>query len=96
MNEFLAAVPGPVWGLLGVIGGGLIAAAVALFNGRRETLGKIVAALQTEVVRLSGRVESLERDRNAYRSWSHVLWQHIHDPAVPRTPAPIWPTDLPR
>jgi outer membrane murein-binding lipoprotein Lpp len=96
MTDFLALIPAPVWAVIGVLGGAVIAGGVALFNGRRETLGKIVAALQTEVVRLSGRVESLEQGRDAYRSWSHVLWSHIHDGATPRVPAPTWPPDLPR
>lgn len=96
MIEFLVSVPPALWGLIGVIGGAVIAGGVALFNGRRETLGKIVAALQTEVVRLSGRVETLEKKSDAYRSWSHTLWQHIHSEGTPRTPAPPWPDDLPR
>ena len=57
---------------------------------------ELVNSLRAEVDRLSARVETLERDRNAYRSWSHVLWDHIHSDETPRLPAPKWPEELAR
>lgn len=88
-DTILAAVPAPLWGVVGVAIGGVVTLMVAVLNGRRDSLEKRVA-------RLEARVESLEEERDAYRSWSHVLWFHIHDLATPRTPAPVWPEDLPR
>ncbi len=82
-------MPAEAWGGLGVMVGALIAGIVALIRGRRDSLEK-------RVERLEARVEALEDERDAYRSWSHVLWFHIHDGATPRLPAPEWPEDLPR
>ena len=96
MIEFLASIPSAVWGVIGVSFGGLVAGLFSLANGRRDALAKILPSLQADVADLRNRVENLERERNAYRSWSHVLWFHIHDTSTPRIPAPVWPEDLPR
>lgn len=96
-------MPPEAWGAVGLIGGAIVAGAIAWLNGRRAqrhdtgTLALNIAnSLREDVNRLSARVEVLERDRNAYRSWSHTLWSHIHNERVPRTPAPDWPEDLAR
>lgn len=107
MGAFLESIPGPAWGAIGVVIAALFAGVGALIRdwwaGRREAkvdAGQLALeyakGLKDDVDRLTSRVESLEHDRNAYRSWSHVLWDHIHDSTTPRTPAPTWPTELPR
>lgn len=102
-----AGMPDALWTALGVVGAAALAALAAIIghlvgsrNKAKVDAGQLALQLATtqgeEIGRLSGRVTSLEIDRNAYRSWSHVLWDHIHDENVPRTPAPIWPTTLAR
>lgn len=106
-QSFWTDVPAAVWTTFGVVFAAFVTAAAAtighLVGSRNKTkndAGTMALALATaqgqEIVRLSSRVEALERDRNAYRSWSHVLWDHIHDEEMPRTPAPTWPEHLPR
>lgn len=105
--DALASIPAAAWAAIGVIGATFLTAVAAVIghlvgsrNKVKNDAGTMALALATaqgqEIVRLSSRVEALERDRNAYRSWSHVLWDHIHDEEVPRTPAPTWPEHLPR
>lgn len=96
-------IPAEAWGPIGIAAGALIAGLVNWWLGRKKpqvdagTLAlNLAASLREDVTRLSARVESLELDRNAYRSWSHVLWAHIHDEQTPRMPAPSWPNDLAR
>lgn len=89
-------MPPEAWGALGVLGGALIAGFVAWMKDRsadKNNAGTLALALAQ---RLDARVEVLERERNAYRSWSHVLWSHIYDEQAPRLPAPSWPVDLAR
>ena len=99
----LTELPPHIWAWSSAVIVAAIAAASGvighLFGGRKtkqDGLAILVENLQEEVKRLASRVEALEHDRNAYRSWSHVLWQHIHDESVPRKPAPQWPDELPR
>lgn len=61
-----------------------------------DAAASVIDDLQLEVQRLGSRVESLELARDGYRSWSHVLWAHLHDVSLPRLPAPEWPPSLPR
>lgn len=96
-------MPPEVWGPLGVLVGVTVTGFVSWLRDRHRpkidaaTLAlNLAESLREDVSRLSGRVEVLERDRNAYRSWSHVLWSHIHDEQAPRTPAPTWPENLAR
>ena len=88
---------------LGALIGHLLAARGATRSDRRELLalaqqaaGEVIDDLRTEVQRLGQRVERLEHERSRYRHWAGLLWAHIHDPDIPRLPAPEWPEDLPR
>lgn len=96
-------MPPEAWGPLGLLAGVLVTAGFAWWRDRNKPKVDagalaldLAGSLREDVSRLSARVELLERDRNAYRSWSHVLWSHIHDERVPRVPAPNWPEDLAR
>lgn len=96
-------MPPEAWGALGLLAGALVTGFVAWWRDRKKpqvdtgTLAlDLVRTTSVELARVSARVEVLERDRNAYRSWSHVLWSHIHDERVARLPAPTWPDDLAR
>lgn len=93
-------MPVELWGPLGVVAGALITgltAWVVAWVRERRTARSDAGTLALQMVRdLTARVEALEHDRNAYRSWSHVLWWHIHDETVPRIPAPAWPDELAR
>ena len=105
--DFWANVPSAVWGAIGVTAAAVFTVGGALVRdwwaNRRESkvdAGQLALeyakGLDSKVARLEARVTVLEGERNAYRSWSHVLWDHIHDTDNPRIPAPAWPTDLPR
>lgn len=107
MADVLTLIPGPLWAALGVVMAALIGGAAALIGNiigdkraraaqNDERLSKLVDQLQEEVSRLGRRVESLEHTRDAYRSWSHVLWDHIVDVDTPRLPPPAWPENLSR
>ncbi|WP_460801467.1 hypothetical protein [Microbacterium sp. GXF6406] len=95
--------PEHIWGWSGAIIVAAIAA-VGVITGhvigsqksKRDDLQALVDQLQEEIHRVSARVETLEQTRDAYRSWSHVLWAHLHDERTPRLPPPSWPIDLPR
>lgn len=106
MTEYFIFPP-EVWSVVGVVGSALLIAGAAIvghFVGARRaqkadagTLALGIANnLQQQIAELNTRVSSLESDRNAYRSWSHVLWDHIHDSGKPRLPAPLWPEGLSR
>lgn len=89
-------MPPEAWGALGVMAGGGLTALVAWANSKRSSKADAGTLALEMVKRLDARVEILERERNAYRSWSHVLWSHIYDEQAPRLPAPTWPHDLAR
>lgn len=89
-------MPPEAWGALGVLGGAVMTAIVAWANSNRTSKADAGTLALSMVTRLDARVEVLERERNAYRSWSHVLWAHIYDEQVPRLPGPTWPEDLAR
>lgn len=99
MGDFLDSLPGPAWVLIGVLATALVTWTLGLLKNKQDagTLALNLAnSLRDDVSRLDARVETLERERNAYRSWAHVLWGHIFDENTPRIPPPNWPVDLAR
>ena len=93
--DFGRNTPGRLAGVAGPEFAAVDDTSFAQANKRVEDSLAFVKTLQDEVRDLRSRMESLEHERSAYRSWAHTLWSHIHS-AEPRTPAPQWPTDLPR
>lgn len=106
-TNVLTVIPGELYAAAGIILAATITAVAAIIGhnlgtsrGKKSDAGslalQIANTLQARIDTLEKRVISLEHDRNAYRSWSHILWEHIHDEDKPRTPAPTWPENLPR
>ena len=105
--NFFSAIPGELYGAAAIVAAAAITAAAAIVGhnvgaqrAKKSDAGslalQIANTLQARIDTLEARVVLLEHDRNAYRSWSHQLWDHIHNENKPRIPAPIWPENLPR
>ena len=105
--SWLSEIPAHIWAVVSAIGVSVVGAFATLGvskAGSRQSRSEqnddrliaLVDQLQEEVVRLGARVGVLEARSDAYRSWAHVLWAHIHDTSRPRLPAPDWSSDLPR